>query len=70
MGSEIDSIRKNDVVNLSTARVPMWCARLVLLAPLLALAACADIMRHPAPPNAPPPTFEGFDKVRYYPLDS
>lgn len=44
--------------------------RIVLLTPLLLLASCADISRHPAPPNATPPTFEGFDKIRYYPLDS
>ncbi len=44
--------------------------RIALLAPLLLLAACADILRHPAPPDAPPPAFEGFDKIRYYPLDS
>lgn len=43
--------------------------RMCLLTPLLLLAACADIGRHPAPPNQPPPTFEGFEKVRYYPLD-
>ena len=43
--------------------------RIALLAPILLLAACADILRHPAPPDETPPTFEGFDKVRYYPLD-
>ena len=43
--------------------------RVAFLAPLLLLAACADILRHPAPPDATPPAFEGFDKIRYYPLD-
>lgn len=44
--------------------------RVAVLASLLLLSACANILRHPAPPNESPPTFEGFDKVRYYPLDS
>ena len=31
-----------------------------VLASLLLLSACANIGRHPAPPNESPPTFEGF----------
>lgn len=48
------------------AQVGRLALSLSLLLPILFLSACADILRHPAPP----PTFEGFDKVRYYPLDA
>lgn len=44
--------------------------RIALLVPILLLAACANILRHPASPDATPPAFEGFEKVRYYPLDA
>lgn len=41
--------------------------RLAIVALVFLLAACADILRHPAPVDQPPPGFEGFGKVRYYP---
>lgn len=50
-------------------RAASWGIRLALIAPLLLVAACANILRQPAPPDQPPPTFEGFSKIRYYPLD-
>lgn len=43
--------------------------RVAVLIPLMTMAACANILRNPAPPDAPAPAFEGFEKVRYYPLD-
>jgi predicted patatin/cPLA2 family phospholipase len=35
---------------------------------ILLLTACASLLRQPAPTDRPPPIFEGFDTIRYYPV--
>jgi hypothetical protein len=40
----------------------------ILLLALILLGACATLLRQPAPTDRPPPTFEGFDKIRYFPV--
>ena len=52
---------------MSMKRLPLL--RTVMLLPLIVLlSACATLLRQPAPTDQPPPTFEGFDQIRYYPL--
>jgi predicted patatin/cPLA2 family phospholipase len=36
---------------------------------LLVLSGCAALLREPAPTDRPPPSFEGFHDIRYYPAD-
>ncbi|HEY1385266.1 MAG TPA: patatin-like phospholipase family protein [Dongiaceae bacterium] len=42
----------------------------LLLPAILLLAACGTLLRQPAPTDRPPPTFDGFGNIRYYPLAS
>ncbi len=39
-----------------------------LLALIFLLTGCANLLRQPAPTDRPPPTFEGFETIRYYPF--
>jgi hypothetical protein len=41
-----------------------------LLPAIILLAACSSLLRQPAPTDRPPPTFDGFGPIRYYPLTS
>jgi hypothetical protein len=41
-----------------------------LLSAILLLTACSSLLRQPSPTDRPPPTFEGFGTIRYYPLTS
>src|ERR1043166_3159793 len=43
---------------------------LFLLPTLIFLAACSSLLRQPAPTDRPPPTFDGFESIRYYPLST
>lgn len=36
---------------------------------LVILGGCASLLRQPAPTDRPPPVFEGFQDIRYYPMD-
>src|SRR5262245_59337938 len=38
-----------------------------LIAIVFVLSGCANLLRQPAPTDRPPPTFEGFGPIRYYP---
>lgn len=40
----------------------------LLLALVILLSACGTLLRQPAPTDRPPPTFDGFETIRYYPL--
>jgi len=42
----------------------------ILLSAILLLAACSSLLRQPSPTDRPPPAFEGFGTIRYYPLAS
>jgi hypothetical protein len=43
--------------------------RSALLVPaIILLASCSSLLRQPAPTDRPPPTFDGFETIRYYPL--
>lgn len=42
----------------------------ILLSAILLLAACSSLLRQPSPTDRPPPAFEGFGMIRYYPLAS
>jgi predicted patatin/cPLA2 family phospholipase len=37
---------------------------------VILLAGCGTLLRQPAPTDQPPPSFEGFETIRYYPLGS
>ena len=39
-----------------------------LVPAIILLAACSSLLRQPAPTDRPPPTFDGFETIRYYPL--
>jgi predicted patatin/cPLA2 family phospholipase len=41
-----------------------------LLPLVIMLAGCGTLLREPAPTDQPPPSFEGFETIRYYPLAS
>ena len=42
----------------------------MMLSAFLLLTACSALLRQPAPTDRPPPTFDGFGAIRYYPLTS
>ena len=42
----------------------------VLLPLIVLLAGCASLLRQPAPTDQPPPAFDGFETIRYYPLST
>lgn len=42
----------------------------LLVSLLMLLGACSSLLRQPAPTDRPPPTFDGFGPIRYYPLAS
>jgi len=48
-------------------RLPLLRAAFLLPAIIL-LAACSSLLRQPAPTDRPPPSFDGFETIRYYPL--
>jgi hypothetical protein len=41
-----------------------------LLPLIILLAGCGTLLRQPAPTDQPPASFEGFETIRYYPLNS
>lgn len=48
---------------------PAFHLRAAVLLPLIILlGACGTLLRQPAPTDRPPPTFDGFEAIRYYPL--
>ncbi len=49
-------------------RLSLRTAILILSAVLLA--GCGTLLRQPAPTDRPPPAFDGFGEIRYYPLAS
>jgi hypothetical protein len=51
---------------LSTRRKVLACLMPLLM---VGLTGCGSLLRQPAPTDRPPPLFEGFSDVRYYPLD-
>ena len=40
----------------------------LLVPAIILLASCSSLLRQPAPTDRPPPTFDGFETIRYYPL--
>jgi predicted patatin/cPLA2 family phospholipase len=40
----------------------------IMLVPVVLLTACGTLLRQPAPTDRPPPAFDGFETIRYYPL--